>query len=482
MAVETLRPNAAGDETSIAGQTPASTYHWDKVDEASADDGATNVNTTSTAYQRDLFNLAAHSEGSGSINFIKVYFRCCWYGQQGWAKPSLKSDSTVTDGNEVAVSQYATWTTYSQQWDTNPADSQAWEWADIDALQIGVSLKATSGGNIYCTQVYVEVDYTVGGETYDETGKLQVVLAAQGRSEIAIRNELAKTQTILAEQGKTDSATFAELGKSQDIIAAMGKSDLATFAETGKEQVILATLYGWAGSLFQEFLGQVILSAIGKSEQLILGETGKLQTILASLGRSDLATFNELGKLIDIPAITGGDAYRFYDETGKLQDILVPIGAVDNAIFSDVSKLQVILAALGKSDSAIFSETAKEQVILVVIIGDASPPVYDETGKLQLILAVVGKTEHFIHPVRALVYIIEVHDTSGNLLAILENATKPALTEELNRPPMLDFKLPADDSKLSYVTKENQIWLKNYETGEVVHKFILGRRRPRYGK
>ena len=57
----------------------------------------------------------------------------------------------------------------SEQWDTNPADSQAWEWADIDALQIGVSLKG--GGDFpesfhsECTQVYVEVDYTITAPT-----------------------------------------------------------------------------------------------------------------------------------------------------------------------------------------------------------------------------------------------------------------------------------------------------------------------------
>ena len=161
MATEILRPNAAGDETSIMFQWPGSTYHWDKVDEAVADEGSTEVDTPTDAYQRDLYNLPAHS-GSGTINFIKIYIRClASFADEGMAaKPSLKSDSTVTDGTEIILS--TDWTTYSQQWATNPDDSEDWEWDDIDALQIGVSLHGFEeyGDGAFCTQVYVEVDYT----------------------------------------------------------------------------------------------------------------------------------------------------------------------------------------------------------------------------------------------------------------------------------------------------------------------------------
>lgn len=161
MATETLRPNAAGDETSITSQWPNSGSHYEKVDEAAADDGTTKVYTASTSYLRDLYNLPASGVGAGTINKITVYFRCnVTSGGIGAAQASIKSDSTVTDGTGNAI--HATWTTYSQEWTTNPADGQAWEWADIDALQIGVRLRKASGGSAGCTQVYVEIDYTVG--------------------------------------------------------------------------------------------------------------------------------------------------------------------------------------------------------------------------------------------------------------------------------------------------------------------------------
>ncbi|GAI20025.1 unnamed protein product, partial [marine sediment metagenome] len=34
-----------------------------------------------------------------------------------------------------------TWGNYSEEWPLNPDDSEAWEWTDIDALQIGIALK-----------------------------------------------------------------------------------------------------------------------------------------------------------------------------------------------------------------------------------------------------------------------------------------------------------------------------------------------------
>jgi hypothetical protein len=155
---ETLRPNAAGSETSISYQYPASGSHYDKVDDITPDEGSTEVYTYSSSYQRDLYNLPA-SSGSGTINYIKVYFRGDRAPQgPGYAKPAIKSNSTVTDGTEVALTTACV--TYSQQWNTNPADGEAWEWSDIDALEIGVSLKDASGGyGAYCTQVYVEVNY-----------------------------------------------------------------------------------------------------------------------------------------------------------------------------------------------------------------------------------------------------------------------------------------------------------------------------------
>jgi len=162
MFTEILRPNAAGDETSIPYQYPDSTFHWDKVNEAVADGNTTRVYNTYNPYKRDLYNLPAHSVGSGTIKKITVYIRCA-RGLYGLAKASIKTNDTVVDGatENVLTADYVT---YSQEWATNPVTKAAWTRANIDALQIGVSLYAPDFSHTAsCTQVYVEVDYTPYG-------------------------------------------------------------------------------------------------------------------------------------------------------------------------------------------------------------------------------------------------------------------------------------------------------------------------------
>lgn len=163
MAVETLRPDAAGAECSIDGETgDACPNHYLNVDEVDTDEAETCVKTDSTEYQRDLYNLPA-SSGIGTINKITVYFRCWLERSDCHAKASIRSDSTVTDGAEKTAAEIETFETFSQEWAVNPADSEAWEWADMDDLQIGVSLLGyfADPGLFYalCTQVWVVVDY-----------------------------------------------------------------------------------------------------------------------------------------------------------------------------------------------------------------------------------------------------------------------------------------------------------------------------------
>jgi len=165
MATETLRPNAPGDETSIPSQEPDSGAHWEKVDEAEADDNTTYVwGDFQNESKRDLYNIPNHSEGIGTINKITVHIRCKGEDTtRSKVRASIKSNTTVTDGAQKSFAASNTWEDFSQEWATNPADSEAWEWADIDALQIGVYIGTIYNlirRQVYCTQLYVEVDYT----------------------------------------------------------------------------------------------------------------------------------------------------------------------------------------------------------------------------------------------------------------------------------------------------------------------------------
>ena len=77
----------------------------------------------------------------------------------------------------------------------------------------------------------------------------------------------------------------------------------------------------------------------------------------------------------------------------------------------------------------------------------------------------------------AIKYLIEVHNSNGDLVAVLENAHSITYTEGINEASTLDFNLPADDSKADYILKANEIWLMNYETEAIVAKFRLSHRK-----
>lgn len=166
--VETLRPNAPGDECTIPLQVGAACpNHYQNVDDVDPDEDDTVVICSGTGWFRDLYNVAASGVGAGVINYIKVYTRCRADESPDWAslRIAIKSGTgggdpdTVDESGDLTVTE--SYENYSNQWNTNPATAAAWAWAEIDKLQIGLVItrpgvaKAT-----VCTQVFVEVDYT----------------------------------------------------------------------------------------------------------------------------------------------------------------------------------------------------------------------------------------------------------------------------------------------------------------------------------
>ena len=191
--VETLRPNAVGDETQITTVTPVGTAHWDAVDEAVSDGDNTSVETAATSWQNDLYNIPDHSVGSGDVNYVKVYI-VCRAARPGTATNAgahvhIKTNGVDYNGSDINLTN--TYVTYSYQWNTNPQTSANWTWSEIDALQIGVSLQRSytsgSGGDRWsrCTQVYVEVGYTAY-TAYRTTGTITSVNLLSGKQVVSI--------------------------------------------------------------------------------------------------------------------------------------------------------------------------------------------------------------------------------------------------------------------------------------------------------
>jgi hypothetical protein len=164
MATETLRPDAAGDETAIGYQSPGTGAHWDKVDEAVADDSTTELYEPDNTWVRDLFNLPASAVGAGTINSVTVWMRALVSASGGpGAKISLKTNGTTVDGAAVSFAATWTWYNFSKVWTLNPATGLAWTWTQVNALQIGASIRGLDGDDSCdVTQIYVVVDYTAG--------------------------------------------------------------------------------------------------------------------------------------------------------------------------------------------------------------------------------------------------------------------------------------------------------------------------------
>ncbi|MFA6306202.1 MAG: LamG-like jellyroll fold domain-containing protein [Patescibacteria group bacterium] len=138
---ETLRPNGAGSETAITNQFPASGEHWDKIDETTADDDSTYV-MTGGSWQRDLYALPNHAS-SGRINYVKIYARLKNnLGSASNGKISIRTNGTAYDSSAYPLT--TSWANYSNTWATNPQTGKVWTWAEIDALEAGVSLNSAS--------------------------------------------------------------------------------------------------------------------------------------------------------------------------------------------------------------------------------------------------------------------------------------------------------------------------------------------------
>ena len=152
----TLRPNATGDETNIEADTGGN--HWDIV---SDENDATVVQTTSTSDQRDLYNIPNHTTEIGTINSITFYFRIKTTngGETVTGTPAFKIGGTVYNGTPQ-TQPASDWATKNQVYNTSPATSVAWTWAEIDAMQIGLSLKhSTSAEWAQCSDIWIFIDY-----------------------------------------------------------------------------------------------------------------------------------------------------------------------------------------------------------------------------------------------------------------------------------------------------------------------------------
>jgi len=196
-----FRPDAAGDETNISSQYPATGEHWDKVYEETSDGDSTYIASNNSTWEEDLYDITDHSTqtAGGTINYVKVYMvsRSTANATQTNAYIHIKTNGE--EYNESTENTTISYTPYWYQWDDNPQTSQAWTWDEIDALQIGVGLRRpVLDQSTLCTQVYTEVAFEAPPLSGDvPTGDLFVVYPhADYSGDLAVKVYLANTGNL----------------------------------------------------------------------------------------------------------------------------------------------------------------------------------------------------------------------------------------------------------------------------------------------
>ncbi|MBA7473868.1 hypothetical protein ES707_09213 [subsurface metagenome] len=130
-------------------------------------------------------------------------------GGRVYARAAIRTHDTVytgstenTTGDDFMAESY--------QWTTNPNTASDWTWDEIDNLEIGIDLRTDdSGDNVYCTQVYVEVDYS----TYYARGELLSINLLSGEAVASTDNFTYNASAIpsgtgLRAQFSTDNTTW----------------------------------------------------------------------------------------------------------------------------------------------------------------------------------------------------------------------------------------------------------------------------------
>ncbi len=236
------RPNAAGDETGIDEQYPASGEHWDKVDEATHDGDSTYVASDSPPWKEDLYNITDHSDqtAGGDINYARVYqvARATDNATQTSAYAHIKTNGVEYNGTEETVT--TSYAAYSYQWDNNPQSGSPWTWSEIDALQTGIGLRQPTGGAYTrCTQVYTEVSFNAPPLTGDTpTGDLfEITPDPDYSGDLLVRVYLSNTGSLQKAYDHLNMELYlegsVEAGETPDYRTLTMENGLVTFNLVG---------------------------------------------------------------------------------------------------------------------------------------------------------------------------------------------------------------------------------------------------------
>ena len=166
MPTQNLCPNAAGDLTQFPTVEPSSINHFQAVDETSADDDTSYVQTNQEEASVQKILIKENSTTTGASKTFTDNTNYNNYTNQWTAKPSDSSAFTVTDINNLQIGVKFTGPDNPtnqtdlfniQDWPNNSGDT-------INSITVTARYKDSSApasiNSMRCTQVFVTVDYT----------------------------------------------------------------------------------------------------------------------------------------------------------------------------------------------------------------------------------------------------------------------------------------------------------------------------------
>ena len=182
MPTQNLYPNAAGDLTQFPTVEPSSANHFQAVDETSADDDTSYVESGIDEMVNFFITIKENSTTTHSSTTVPSDSSYANYTKQYTAKPSDSSAFTVTDINNLQIGVRYTGTDEPtdqtdlfniQDWPNNSGDT-------INSITINVRYKNSGSGaaapRMRLTQIFLTVDYTAFVET---TGPLKIQAGAK---------------------------------------------------------------------------------------------------------------------------------------------------------------------------------------------------------------------------------------------------------------------------------------------------------------
>jgi len=152
-----LRPMGPGSLTELTGD--GCSLNWQCVDEIVPDEDASCVESSSTVYLLDLYQMDDPIDTACGTASVTLHFRARRFVKDAFGKAVIRTGGALFEGPEESlVDDYSE---YTVQWITNPNTGSPWTWPEITDIEIGVGLRTTKATHPpRCTQVWLTVERT----------------------------------------------------------------------------------------------------------------------------------------------------------------------------------------------------------------------------------------------------------------------------------------------------------------------------------